>query len=70
MADRGARAARRAATRNGPVENAVVDIAEVVNNQIDVDLDSSSGDESLEEVVREPDHQQLSPHWQWIRACG
>ena len=40
MADRGVRAARRAARKNGPVENAAVYIAEVVNNQIDVDSDS------------------------------
>jgi hypothetical protein len=54
MADRGVRAARRAARRNGPVENAAVDIAEVVDNQIDVDSDSSSDNELLEEVVRVP----------------
>ena len=42
MADRGVRAARRAVRRNGAVENAAVDIAEVVDNQIDVDSDSSS----------------------------
>ena len=60
MADRGERAARRAARRNGPVENAAVDIAEVVDNQavvdnqIDVDSDSSSDNELLEEVVRAP----------------
>jgi len=54
MAERGVRAARRAARRNGPVENAAVDIAEVVNNQIDVDSDSSSDNELLEEVVRVP----------------
>ena len=40
MADRGVRAARRTARRNGPVENAAVDIAEVVDNQIDVHSDS------------------------------
>ena len=40
MTDRGVRA-RRAARRNGPVENAAVDIAEVVENQIDVDSDLS-----------------------------
>ena len=34
MADRGVRAARRAARRNGPLENAAVDIVEVVDNQI------------------------------------
>ena len=45
MADRGVRAARREARRNGPVENAAVDIAEVVDNQIDVDSDSSSDNE-------------------------
>jgi len=54
MADRRERAARRAARRNGPVENAAVDIAEVVDNQIDVDSDSSSDNEILEEVVRVP----------------
>jgi len=54
MADRGARAARRAARRNGPVENAAVDIAEVVDNRIDVESDSSSDNELLEEVVRVP----------------
>ena len=60
MADRRERAARRAARRNGPVENAAVDIAEVVDNQvvvenrIDVDSDSSSENELLEEVVRAP----------------
>ena len=54
MAERGVRAARRAARRNGPVENAAVDIAEVVDNQIDVESDSSSDNELLEEVVRVP----------------
>ena len=54
MADRGARAERRAARRNGPVENAAVGIAEVVDNQIDVDSDSSSENERWEEVVRAP----------------
>ena len=39
MADRDVRAAWRAATRNGPVENAAVDIAGNMNNQIDVDSD-------------------------------
>ena len=45
MADRGVRAARKAAWRNGPVKNAAVDIAKVVDNQIDVDFDSSSDNE-------------------------
>ena len=45
MADRGARAARRAARRNGQVENAAVDIAGVVDNQIDVESDSSLDNE-------------------------
>ena len=36
------------------MENAAVDIAEVVDNQIDVDSDSSSDNELLEEVVRVP----------------
>ena len=40
MADRGARAARRKARRNGPVDNATVDIAGNVDNQINVDSDS------------------------------
>jgi hypothetical protein len=53
MADRGGRAARRTASRNGPVENAAGDIVEVVDNHIDVDSDSS-GYELLEEVVRAP----------------
>jgi len=38
--------------RNGPVENATVAIAGNVDHQIDVDSDSSS--EILEEVVRAP----------------
>ena len=45
MADRGVRLARRA-RRNGPVENAAV-----VDHQIDVDSDSSSNNQLLEEVV-------------------
>ena len=53
MADRGVRSARRAACRNGPVENAAVD-NQVVDNHIDVDSDSSSENELLEEVVRAP----------------
>jgi len=47
-------AERRAARKNEPVENAAVDIAEVVNNQIDVDSGSSSENELFEEVVRAP----------------
>jgi len=54
MAERGVRAARRAARRNGPVENAAVDIAGIVDDQIDVDSYSSSNNELLEEVVRVP----------------
>ena len=52
MADRGVRAARMAARRNGPVENVAVAIAGNVDNQINVDSDSSSDDELLEEVIR------------------
>ena len=40
--------------RNGLVENVAVDIAKVVDNQIDVGSDSSSDNELLEEVVRPP----------------
>jgi len=61
MEERGVQAAMRAARRNGPVENAAVDIAGNVDNQIDVDSDSLSDNELLEEVVRSPhgrDHQQ------------
>ena len=47
MADRGVRVARRAA-RNGPLENAAMDIAG------NVDSDSSSDNELLEEVVSAP----------------
>ena len=54
MADREVQAARRAARRNGPVENAAVEIVEVVDNQIDVDSDLSSDNELLEELVRAP----------------
>ena len=42
--DRGARSARR----NGPVENTEVDIAGNVDNQINVNSDSSLDDELLE----------------------
>ena len=74
MADHGAGAARRAGMINGPVENIAVDIAGNVDNQIDVDSDSSSDNELLEEVVRAPhgrqDHRQLLPHWQCIRDYG
>jgi len=59
MVDRGARATRK----NGPVENSAVNIAEVVNNHIDLDSDSSSDNELLVEVVIFPhgsgrDHRQ------------
>ena len=54
MVDRGVQAARRAARRNGPVENATVNIAGVVDNQIDVESDSSSDNKLLEDVVRAP----------------
>ena len=75
MADRRERAARRAARRNGPVENAAVDIAEVVDNRIDVDSDSSSENELLEEVLRVPRGRARPPaviihHWPRIRGCG
>ena len=79
MADRGVRAARREARRNGPVENAAVDIAEVVDYQIDVDSDSSSNNERLEEVVRAP-HGRTRPlaviaplamdPGLWLNNCG
>ena len=49
MVDHGVRAARRAARRNGPVENVALDIAGNVDNQIDV-----------EEVVRAP-HERVRP---------
>ena len=45
MAERGVRAARRVARRNGPVENAAVDIARIVDNYIDMNSDSSSNNE-------------------------
>ena len=54
MADCGVRAVRRAARRNGPMDNAAVDIAGVMDNQIDVNSDSSSDNELLKEVVRAP----------------
>ena len=54
MTDRGAPAARKAARRNGPVENAAMDIVGNVDNQIDVDSDSSSDNELIEEVLRVP----------------
>ena len=47
MAERGVRAARREARRN-----AAVDIAGNLDNQINVDSDSWSDNEQLEEVVR------------------
>jgi len=47
MADCGARAAKREARRNGPVENAAVDITGNMDNQIDMDSDSSSDNELL-----------------------
>jgi len=43
------------------VYNAAVDIAEVVDNQIDVDSDSSSDNERLEEVVRAPNRRARPP---------
>ena len=45
MAERGVRAARRVAWRNGPVENAAVNIARNVDNHIDKNSDSSSNNE-------------------------
>ena len=62
MADRGARAERRGEegreekwTRGeGPAEDAAVDIAGDVDNQIDVDSNSSSDNELLGKVVRAP----------------
>ena len=54
MANRGARAAKKETRRNGPMENATVDIAGNVDNEIDVDSDSSSDNELLEEVARAP----------------
>ena len=45
---------------NEPVENSAVDITEVVDNQIDVDSDSSLDNERLEEVVRAP-HERARP---------
>ena len=38
MADRGARATKRAAKRNGPVENAAVDIVGNEDNKIDIGI--------------------------------
>ena len=54
MADRVVRAARRVARRTGPVENVAVDITGNVDHHIDVDSDSPSDDEMLEEVVGAP----------------
>jgi len=54
MADRAVRVAWRATRRNGPVKNVAVDIAGIVNNQIDVDSNSSSDNELLGKVVRAP----------------
>jgi len=52
MADRGSKSSEwRAARINGPVENAIVDIAGNVGNQIDVESDSSSDNELFKEVV-------------------
>ena len=63
MGDRAGRAARRAARR----ENVVLEDA-------DVEADSLSGNESLEEVVRAPLGRARPPAvvapLQWIRACG
>ena len=60
MGDRAGRAERRAAKRNGPVDNAAVDIAGNVDNQIDLYSDSSSDDKILEVVM----------HWLWVRVYG
>ena len=74
MADRRVRAARRAARRNGPVENTAVDIVGNVDNQVDMDSDSSSDNELLEKVVRAPHGRGRPPAvialWQWIRDYG
>ena len=55
------RAARRTERRNGPVENAAVDIVGNVDIQIDVDFDLSSDNELLEEVVRAPHGRVIPP---------
>ena len=68
MADRGARAAKRKARRNGPVENATVDITGNVDNQIDVDSDSLSDNELLEEVIRAVWEGETTGNGSWVMA--
>ena len=43
------------------MENAAEDIAGIVDNQIDVDSDSSSNNELLDEVVRAPHERERPP---------
>ena len=62
MGDRAGRAARRAARRN-----VAVDMAEVMDNQIYVNSDSSSDNEQLEEVVRAPHGRARPPA---VITCG